>query len=52
MDGSWSVGGSEWLTSTPVGFGGTTIFVWFHSFKDRHGGLGRDSWLLHVNAYP
>ena len=20
--------------------------------KDRHGGLGRDSWLLHVNAYP
>ena len=22
------------------------------TFKDRHGGLGRDSWLLHVNAYP
>ena len=20
--------------------------------KDRHGGLGRDSWLLHVNVYP
>ena len=19
---------------------------------DRHGGFGRDSWLLHVNAYP
>ena len=22
------------------------------SLKDRHGGLGCDSWLLHVNAYP
>ena len=20
--------------------------------KDRHGGLGHDSWLLHVNVYP
>ena len=20
--------------------------------KDRHGGLGRDSWYLHVNVYP
>ena len=22
------------------------------TLKDRHGGLGRDSWYLHVNVYP
>ena len=28
MDGGWSVGGREWLTTAPVGTGGTTnLFV-------------------------
>ena len=44
----------EWMKPSDITTGkpGTAHQSIFIDLKDRHRGLGRDSWLLHVNAYP